>query len=237
MTSCIQSQQSSIKNYNPYSSKGFALLYNQKDYNDKIISKKLDNEKLQIGHKKLSINKIVLLTNPENNRSIQIKVTKKMNYPNFFNVVITKKVQEELGLNNEFPFIEVYETVKNKSFVAKKAEMHVEEKKVSNKAPVTKIKIANISKNKNNNNNNKITKNKKFEIPIGIFYSEESAKVLKKNLVDKYIKKDHLKVKKLGKNRYELSAGPYFSINTLKNAYFELNKYGFEDLDIKQNDY
>ena len=43
-------------------------------------------------------------------------------------------------------------------------------------------------------------------------------------------------VRKLGKNRFELSTGPYFSINTLKNAYFALNKYGFEDLDIKQND-
>ena len=43
-------------------------------------------------------------------------------------------------------------------------------------------------------------------------------------------------VRKLGKNRFELSAGPYLSINTLKNDYFALNKYGFEELDIKQND-
>ena len=42
--------------------------------------------------------------------------------------------------------------------------------------------------------------------------------------------------KNLGKNRFELSSGPYRSINTLKNDYFALNKYGFEDLDIKQND-
>ena len=49
--------------------------------------------------------------------------------------------------------------------------------------------------------------------------------------------KNNLNVIKLGKNnRFELSAGPYLSINTLKNDYFELNKYGFEDLDIKQND-
>ena len=59
---------------------------------------------------------------------------------------------------------------------------------------------------------------------------------LKNNLVDKYIKTELLKVRKLGKNRFELSAGPYFSINTLKSDYFTLNKYGFEDLDIKQND-
>ena len=43
-------------------------------------------------------------------------------------------------------------------------------------------------------------------------------------------------VRNLGKNRFELSAGPYLTINTLKNDYFALNKYGFENLDIKQND-
>ena len=55
-------------------------------------------------------------------------------------------------------------------------------------------------------------------------------------LAEKYIKKDLLKLKKLAKTRYELSAGPYFTINTLKNGYFALNKYGFDNLDIKQND-
>ena len=51
-----------------------------------------------------------------------------------------------------------------------------------------------------------------------------------------YVKKGALKVKKMAKNKFSLSAGPYASINTLKKRYFELNKYGFEDLDIIQND-
>jgi len=50
------------------------------------------------------------------------------------------------------------------------------------------------------------------------------------------IKKEVFKVEKLGKNKYQLTAGPYSSINTLKNDYFKLNRYGFENLDIKQND-
>ena len=52
-----------------------------------------------------------------------------------------------------------------------------------------------------------------------------------------YVKKGALKVKKMGKNKFQLFVGPYTSINTLKKRYFELNKYGFDDLDIKQNDY
>jgi len=56
------------------------------------------------------------------------------------------------------------------------------------------------------------------------------------NIIQQYVKKGALKVKKVAKNNFRLSAGPYSSINTLKKRYFELNKYGFEDLDIKQND-
>ena len=113
--------------------------------------------------------------------------------------------------------------------------MFNEEKNVFDKEPVRQIKIDNISKIKNKKNKKQIT-GKKFSILIGEFYSKESANNLKNNLVDKYIKTELLKVRKLGKNRFELSAGPYFSINTLKSDYFTLNKYGFEDLDIKQND-
>ena len=50
------------------------------------------------------------------------------------------------------------------------------------------------------------------------------------------MKKELLKVEKLGLNRFALSSGPYFTINTLKNDHFELNRYGFENLDIKQHD-
>ena len=235
LTSCVSNVQNNTKSFTPYNSKGFALVYEENDFDNKIISKKLDNNKLEVGHRKLGKNKILILTNPENNKSVELKVSKKIKYPNFFNVVITKKVSEELGLSSEFPFLEVHQRVKNKSFVAKKAEMFNEEKNVFDKAPVTKIKIDNISKIKNKKNKKQIT-GKKFSILIGEFYSKESANNLKNNLVDKYIKTELLKVRKLGKNRFELSAGPYLSINTLKTDYFALNKYGFEDLDIKQND-
>ena len=36
------------------------------------------------------------------------------------------------------------------------------------------------------------------------------------------------------KNKFQLLAGPYISINTLKNVYFQLNKYGFDNLDIEK---
>ncbi len=218
--------------FTPYSSKGFAIIYQDSDYRNKVISKKLDNNNLEVAHRKLGRNKVVILTNPENNKSLQLKITKKAKYPNFFNLVVSKKVADELNLNPEFPYVEFYERTKNKSFVAKKAVIFKEEKNVINKAPVEKITINNISKTKSSKSKKKM---KKFSIVVGEFYSIKTANSLKDSLANKHVKKELLKVKKLAKNRFELSSGPYRSINTLKNDYFALNKYGFEDLDIKND--
>ncbi len=216
----------------PYSSSGFALIYNEEDYNEKIISAKLKNSELEIAHNFIKKNSILKITNPENKKSVELKVSKKIKYPAFFKIIMTQKVAQELGLNKNVPFVDIQEKIKNKSFIAKKAVTFSEEKKVSNKAPVTKVKIDNISTTKEI----KTKKIKKFSIIVGNFYSKESAENLRDTLEHKYVKKGSLKVEKVTKNKFRLSAGPYSSINTLKKRYFELNKYGFEDLDIKQND-
>jgi len=216
----------------PYSSSGFALIYNEEDYNKKIISAKLKNSELEIGHRTIKKNSIVKITNPQNKKSLELKVSKKTKHPSFFKIVITEKVAEKLALNKNTPFVDIQEKIKNKSFIAKKAVTFSEEKKVSDKAPVTKVKIDNISKTKEM----KAKKIKKFSIIVGDFYSKESAENLIDTLEHKYVKKGSLKVKKVSKNKFRLWAGPYSSINTLKKRYFELNKYGFDDLDIKQND-
>jgi len=215
-----------------YKSTGFALIYNEEDYKKGIISGKLNDDELQIAHNRVKKNSIVRITNPENKKSIELKVSKKINYPAFFNIIMTKSVSNKLGLNKNMPFVDIQEKVKNKSFVAKKAVTFSEEQKVSDTAPVAKVKIKNISVEKQV----KQKKDKKFSIIVGEFYSKESAIDLKNILEKNYVKKGVLKVKKLGKNKFSLLAGPYTSINTLKSRYFELNKYGFEYLDIKQYD-
>jgi len=232
LTSCSTGTYKKATPIDLHKSTGFALIYSEEDYEKGIVSGKLNNEELQIAHNRIKKNSIVKITNPQNNKSVEIKIYKKINYPNFFNIVITKTVSDKLGLNQKMPFVDIQEKIKNKSFVAKKAVTFSEEQKVSDKAPVTKVKIKNISVKKKA----KKTKHKKFSIIVGEFYSQDSAMELKNILEKNYVKKGVLKVEKLGKNKFTLLAGPYTSINTLKSRYFELNKYGFEYLDIKQND-
>ena len=52
----------------PYTSTGFALIYNEEDYNQKIISAKLKNSELEIAHKTIKKNSIIKITNPENKK-------------------------------------------------------------------------------------------------------------------------------------------------------------------------
>ena len=214
-------------------SNGFALIYNESDFENKIISSKLNSDKIEAAHNKYKKNSIIIITNPVNKKSLQLAISKKINYPDFYKVIITKELSEKLNLDPNMPFVEVERRVKNKSFIAKKAVTYSEEQNVLTKAPVAKIKINNISKS--SNDKSKKRSDVKFSIIIGEFYSKKWASSLIELLINENIKKEVFSIKTLGKNNYQLIAGPYTSINTLKNDYFKLNRYGFDNLDIKKN--
>ena len=161
--------------------------------------------------------------------------SKKINYPDFYKVLITKSLADKLNLNYNLPLVEVIEIKKNKSFIAKKAEIFNEEKKISSNAPVESVKISNISKN---NKNNQIAKTEDFFILIGSFSSENVIDFLKdrftKEIPDYNIKK-LIVLKKSNKN-FNLLSGPYNAINFMKNDYILLKRFGFEQLDIITNE-
>ena len=219
-------------NNKSYTSKGFALIYDENDYQKKIISTKLNPNNIEIGHNQLNKNSYVVITNPINKKSLTLKVSKKVKYPDFYKVLITEKLANELNLNPKMPYIEIEKRVKNKSFVAKKAVTHSEEKNVLTKVPITKVKINDISKDSKDLLKNQYAN--KYSIVVGNFYSKKWAESLIDILVNEDINKEVFKVIKLGKNNYQLLAGPYTSINTLKSDYFKLNKYGFDNLDLKK---
>ena len=229
------SNTTKLENRSPYISKGFAFIYNDADYNNKIISGKLDNEELQISHSKLSNNTLIKIINPKTNDSVAIKNLKKIKYPDFYKILITKKVSEKLNLDLKSPLVEVIEIKKNKSFVAKKAKIFNEEKKISSKAPVTSVQISNISKEKKGKRD---LKKDQFFILIGSFYREDTAIFLKQRINKEIPKFDtnKLKIIKKSNKNINLVSGPYDTINIMKNDYFELKKFGFEDLDISTNE-
>ena len=111
-----------------YNSKGFAYIYNENDYLENIINKKFDNSKELIGHNKLNTGTLVMLTNPVKNKSIILKNSTKVNYPDFYKILLTEKVARKLDLNMNAPYIDIQVVKKNKSFIAQKAETHKKKK-------------------------------------------------------------------------------------------------------------
>ena len=230
ITSCTTYQDISHQK-KPYVAKGFAYIYSDKDYNEKIVKKKFDNSEFQIGHSKLRPGALIKIINLKTNDSIILKNTKKLNYPEFYAILITKSVAEKLNLSPSSPLVEILEVKKNKSFVAKKTKIYNEEKKIFSNAPVETVKIDNISKFKVSNK--KETK-EKFSIVIAEFYSINSAYLLKKRITKELTNFNSKKlfIQSNKGNKTTLLSGPYNSINLMKNDYIELKKFGFEELDL-----
>ena len=58
--SCTNSNISYNQTNTSNLSKGFALIYNESDYKNKIISSKLNSEKIQVAHNKFPKNKYLI---------------------------------------------------------------------------------------------------------------------------------------------------------------------------------
>jgi len=213
-----------------YRSTGFALVYEDIHYKQRIVEKKINNESLEVMHNILKKNTPIKIINPENSKFIETKISNKSPYPKIFNIVISKKISSilELDLNN--PFVEIYEVKKNKTFVAKEISTYDEEKNVAEKAPVDEIKMDILTEEEIENNTNKSPK-KLFIIVVADFYYSDSATNLQKEILKK-IKLNKISVKKINNNKYRLLVGPFKNFNALKTSYISLNNLGFENLDI-----
>ena len=213
-------------------SKGFAYVYSLKDLEGSIIKKKINPDNFAIAHNKVKRGVRLKITNPKNGKNIILKNSIKLEYPDFYKVLITKAVSSKIGLNEDFPYVEVEELKKNKSFVAKKAETYEEEKQLKVIAPVEKVKISNIGKKITTK---KSTQETKFIIVLGNFYSFESANLLKKRVKTEslLLKNKKITIIKKNKHNFEVFLGPYKTINTMKNDYIALKQINFDEVDIK----
>ena len=216
-------------------SKGFAYIYSDEDFDNKTISKKMNNNLMQVSHNRLKPGTLLKIVNIKTNESIVLKNSKRTKYPDFYKILITKPVAEQLNLQNDSPLVEIVEVKKNKSFIAKKTKIFKEEERIHSKAPIEGVLINNISKD--SRKKKKLNKDM-FYILIAEFYSKNSANLLKKRITDNLggfdSKKLFIKSKKTTK--VSLLSGPYSSVNLMKNDYILLKKFGFEELDVNINE-
>jgi hypothetical protein len=210
-----------------YFSRGFALIYDNSVFENKIVDKKLNNSQNYVLHSFLNNNILVSISNPFNSKSLTAKIRKTTTYPSIYNIVITKKMADKLELDINNPYVEVLSTRENDKFIAKEASIFDEEKKVANKAPVTSINVNDMS-----SSTVKIKKKEpSYIIDIAEFYFLESAEIVKIRF-EKEANLKNIKIKKISKNKYKVYSGPHAYFNTVKDIYFSLNNLGFENLNI-----
>ena len=118
----------------------------------------------------------IKIINPENKKSLESIIIKKIQYDNFYKILISENAAKKLKLSFDFPYVEILEIKSNESFIAERAITNIQEKKIASKAPIAKININNLNKTKTI----KKVKLKNYSILVAEFYSLESAKILKK---------------------------------------------------------
>ena len=108
LISCVPNY-TKLENRKPYNSKGFAYIYNDFDFDKKIIKGKMKNDVMQISQQNLRIGALIKIVNPKNNKTIVLKNIKKIRYPNFYKILITESVANELDLDINVPLLEIFE--------------------------------------------------------------------------------------------------------------------------------
>ena len=215
---------------NKYRNTGFALIYN--DNFDKI--KRLEPRSLEIYHKFLKRRSLVKITNPENEKYLIAEVkSNKMKFSNFYNSILSLRIAKELELNPDEPYIEILLISKDSTFVAKRAKMFDEEKKVAEKAPVDGIQINDLN-NTSNIVKKKHTNNFSYSIKVADFYYKDSAKMMINRIKDETTI-NNINIIKLSKTKYRVLIGPFNDIKSLKNSFEKMNLLNFENLEILKN--
>ena len=105
LTAACSSQFTTINQKKPYTAKGFAYIYNNLDFEKKMIKGRMNNDIMQISHQNLRTGTLIKIINVSNNKSIVLKNTKRVNYPDFYKVLITKPVAEKLEIDLNLPLI------------------------------------------------------------------------------------------------------------------------------------
>ena len=179
-------------------------------------------------------NTSVKVTNLINSKYVIAKVGKRTAYPYFYNSVISKRISDELLIDEMEPYIEIKEIIEGSSFIVKKAKTYEEEKKVADKAPIDNISINDL--NSEITNVKKVKKNNfKYTIKLADFYFKNTAfSMLKRIKKETPVKK--LGIQTLSNTQYRVFLGPFHNINSLQKAFNDINVLEFENIEIIKNE-
>ena len=143
----VEKKENSITSTSYFLNKGFTLVYNEELYKEKLVKGRIEDRSLTIFQKNLKKNTKVKVTNLINSKYIIANVGKKVEYPYFYNSVISRRISKNLEIDELEPYVEIKELLEESSFIAKKTKTFDEEKTVASKAPIDDVQINDLSNN------------------------------------------------------------------------------------------
>ena len=211
--------------------KGFTLVYNDDLYIEKLVKGKIEDRSLIIFQKNLKKNTIVKITNLLNSKYLIAKVGKKTEYPYFYNSIISKRISDELEIDELEPYVEIKQIVEGSSFTAKEAKTYDEEKNVADKAPVEGISINDLSIQKKDESKKDKINTFNYIIKIADFYYENTAIMMQKRIKDE-LNLNSSKISKISNTNFRVYLGPFDNLESLKNAFDDITPLNFENIEI-----
>lgn len=193
--------------YQVYEKTGFAGV----SKNNKIISY-------------LQKDSLIKITNKNNKISKVYKVDEQLKSTDSRIIYLPEIVYDEISLNKEFPLILVQSMRENKSFIAKKAKIFDEEKKINKKVKIETIEVLKID------NAKAITK--KIFLDFGPFYYKTYSETLFR-LLSLNIKNKKLIYKDYAPKNHIISIGPLKNLTEYDNMYLKLGKIGLIGFNIR----
>ena len=213
-----------------YKNTGFTLIYN-KDLN----LKQLDQGSFQIFHKTLKAKSQVKITNLLNNRSLLAEIkSNKVDFPNFYNSIISNRIAETLAINLLEPYIEIVLISKDTAFVVNKAKTFEEEKEVAQKVPIDGIQISDLSEITEKQSKKQSKQKFSYSIKVADFYYKKSANLMIDRIKTETAIND-IKLIELSKTNYRVLLGPFNDIDSLTDSFEKMNSLNFENLEILKN--
>ena len=143
-------------------------------------------------------------------------------------IYISDAVASSLGIEKDLPYVKIESIKKNPTFVANKAKIFKEERKIKKANKVSDVKIISLSGGKN------IKKDKHknlIYLEFGSFYYLKYAKDLRNSLKD-FLSNQNIAIKGSPGN-YLLIIGPIGNMNKYDLIYSKLKANNFEGYQIK----
>lgn len=172
----------------------------------------------------------IKITNLLNNKSIQLNNLQKTSVDGSRIVYVPESVFQKLNIDKKLPFVRIEDVSNAKSnptFIANKAEIFREERKVSNTSKVGNVEIAPLSSTESTKTE---LESKKIYLQFGSFYYSKFANELRNNLINSF-KVKNIAIEGSSKNYY-VTIGPISNINVYDSLYYKMKQNNYDGFKI-----